>query len=114
MPTTTGLVKKVLATFTEVSNRSAPTIAVAVGAAAAAGPPRMYTVLPGVSTRWISARVRGSIGPPDGVISSGAFLATASGVPASASGKSSERDSTTAPAVPLAGKLSLDTAIDVR
>ena len=47
----------------------------------AAVPPSRNTVLPGVSTRWISVSVRGSSeeGP---VSSSGALLAAASGVPA--------------------------------
>ena len=45
-PTTTGLVKNVVATRFAVSYRSVPTIAVAPGSAAAAGPPTAYRVSP--------------------------------------------------------------------
>ncbi len=105
-----------------VSNRSMPlkrttwypawVIADSTELESAAVPPSRNTVLPGVSTRWISASVRESsdAGP---VSRSGALFAAASGVPASASGKVSARASTTALAVPTPGKLDCEIAFAV-
>jgi len=78
----------------------------------AAVPPKRNTVLPGVSTRWISVSVRGS-SEADPVSRRGALFAAASGVPASASGKVSARASTTALAVPTPGKLDCEIAFAV-
>src|SRR4249920_2801649 len=61
-PTTVGALKRLSATRTAVSNRSAPTMGVAVGAACAAGPPIATYWAPEWSRRYF-ATAGGNVEP---------------------------------------------------